>query len=152
MTAPESGGDMGQMNESLNQRSRAPDLTEALLRTVLQTFYARLKKDDVLGPVFTQAIGDDWTKHIDRITLFWLRATGIRGGYRGRDFIPAHLRHLVIRADQLPRWLQLFSETCRELSPPAAADFLIDVAKKMAENLQISFNKHSSRQDSLGDC
>jgi len=142
---------MGQMNGSLNQRSRAPGLTEPLLRTLIHTFYARLKKDELLGAVFTQAIGEDWTEHIHRITLFWLRATGLRREYRGRDFMPAHLRHSIIRADQLPHWLQLFRETCRELCPPAAADFLIDVAEKMAENLQISLNARSSRQDSSGD-
>jgi hemoglobin len=139
------------MTKNLDQRSHIPGLTEPLLRAVIQTFYTRLKQDDLLGPVFTQAIGDDWTKHIQRITLFWLRVAGIRRGYRGGDFIPAHLRHLDIRADQLPRWLKLFSETCRELCPPTVAAFLIEVAEKMAENLEISFDKRAFQRDSSID-
>lgn len=137
---------MVQIDESLAQHSRVSDLTESLLLTVIQAFYEKLKRDDVLGPVFTQAIGENWTKHIKRITSFWLRATGIRDGYRGRNFIPTHVRHLGIRADQLPRWLKLFSETCRELCSPPAANFLIHVAEKMAENLEISLNKRSSQK------
>ena len=104
-------------------------LDEALLRRVIDEFYARVRRDGELGPVFDEIIGDRWGPHIDRIMSFWMTATRVGSGYKGRDFTPAHVSHQSIRADQLPRWLELFRATCRDLCEPQAADALIRIAR-----------------------
>jgi truncated hemoglobin YjbI len=73
-------------------RGAVAGLTEPLIRTVILSFYEKVRRDLVLEPVFAEAIGDDWTPHIERIVLFWLTATGLQRGYEGRNFMPAHLR------------------------------------------------------------
>ena len=35
--------------------------------------------------------------------------------------MPAHLRHASVRAELLPRWLELFRQTTDEHCPPEAA-------------------------------
>jgi len=123
-------------------RGIAAGLTEPLLRQVIIAFYDRVRVDPLLGPIFEDAIGDNWDHHIERIVLFWLTATGLRRGYDGRSFMPAHLRHASIRPDQLPRWLDLFRQTVAEHCTPDAARVLIDIAERMAQTLQVGLVRH----------
>jgi hypothetical protein len=41
----------------------------------MMSFYHKVRQDPELGPVFTDAIGNDWDSHIERIIQFWLTAT-----------------------------------------------------------------------------
>src|SRR3954469_17684841 len=111
------------MNTStpFEHRAAASGLTEPLLRQVILSFYEKVRRDAVLGPVFAEAIGDDWDPHIERIMLFWLTATRLGRGYDGRNFMPVHVRNRSIRADQLPRWLPAFPRPPPARSPPPAA-------------------------------
>ena len=118
-------------------RGAAAGLTEALIRTVILAFYEKVRRNPLLGPIFAEAIGDDWTPHIERIVLFWLTATGLQRGYEARNFMPAHLRHASVRAELLPRWLELFRQTTDEHCPPEAARALVDIAERMAQTLEI---------------
>ncbi len=121
-------------------------LTEALVRRVITSFYDKVRSDVVLGPVFAEAIGDDWDPHIERIVLFWLTATRLGRGYDGRKFMPAHLRNRSIRADQLPRWLKLFRNTAAEQCSPQIASVLVDIAERMAETLEIGLARRDAGQ------
>lgn len=134
------------MNTSapFENRAVASGLTEPLLRKVILSFYEKVRADAVLGPVFAEAIGDDWDPHIERIMLFWLTATRLSRGYDGRNFMPVHVRNRSIRADQLPRWLALFRETAAERCPPQAAAALIDIAERMAETLDITLGRRDA--------
>src|SRR5215217_3385460 len=102
----------GPMSEK--QRAGRTDITELLLRDLIYAFYERVRKDPTLGPVFMNIIGEDWESHIETICLFWITVTRVGTGYRARNFMPAHIRHPSIRAEQLPRWLELFRATARE--------------------------------------
>src|SRR3954447_6285295 len=99
-------------------RAVAVGLTEALVRRVIAAFYEKVRQDAVLGPVFAGAIGNDWAPHIEKINQFWLTATRLGTGYESARFLPAHMQHRSIRADQLPRWRQLFRETAAEHCSP----------------------------------
>ncbi|MBX9761047.1 MAG: group III truncated hemoglobin [Beijerinckiaceae bacterium] len=119
-------------------------IDEALLRALIGEFYARVRRDRELGPVFEAIIADRWPPHIEKILSFWMTATRAGAGYKGRDFTPAHLRHSAIRAAQLPRWLELFRATCADLCEPQAAVALIRIAEQMADNLQISLSRRDA--------
>ena len=125
------------VDTAYTHRARAAGLTEPLVCQVVDAFYAKVRRDPLLGPVFDGIIKDDWPAHIERICAFWLTATRIGSGYDGRRFMPAHLGHGAIRAEQLPRWLLLFRETAHEVCPPAAADVLVDIAERMADSIRI---------------
>ncbi len=121
-------------------------LTEAVVRNVVAAFYDRVRKDAVLGPVFEEAIGEHWDEHLERINRFWLSATRLARGYDGRQFMPAHLRHGSIAADQLPRWLALFRETVAEHCTPEAGGILVDIAERMAETLAVGLAHRDQTQ------
>jgi hemoglobin len=134
------------MNTStpFEHRAVASGLTEPLLRQVILSFYEKVRRDAVLGPVFAEAIGDDWDPHIERIMLFWLTATRLGRGYDGRHFVPVHVGNRSIRAAELPRWLELFRETAAEQCSPQAASVLIDIAERMAETLEITLGRRGA--------
>lgn len=129
--------------------SRVQDtgLTAALIRDVVLAFYAKLRQDEVLGPLFENAIGADWNGHIERIIQFWLTATRLERGYDGSRFMPAHLKHGAIRVDHLPRWLELFEQTLQARCSPPQADALRDIAVRMAENIELGLRKRERLQD-----
>lgn len=131
--------------EPFQHRATAVGLTEALIRKVIPAFYEKVRPDPVLGPVFADAIGDDWDHHIERIIQFWLTATRLGSGYESRNFLPAHLRHGSIRVQQLPRWLELFRETTAEHCSPEAASVLLDIAQRMAETIAVGLSRRQAR-------
>jgi hemoglobin len=122
------------------QRTGRSDITERLLREFIFAFYEKVKKDPTLGPVFMNIIGDTWDSHIETICLFWITVTRLGTGYRARNFMPAHTRHPSIRAEQLPRWLELFRATAREKCSSETAAVLVEIAERMADNIAFSLD------------
>lgn len=116
-------------------------IIEADIRRLIPAFYANVRRDPVLGPVFDGIIGDNWPAHIDIVCSFWLSATRLDRRYDGRNFTPAHVKHSAIRADLLPRWLTIFRMTAMELCTLGQADALIGIAERMAGSLAISLSK-----------
>ena len=116
-------------------------LDEAFVTRLLTAFYDKVHQDPELGPVFDRIIGDGWPAHVRRIESFWRMALRISRGYHGPDFMPAHLQHEMIRADQLERWLALFEQTVDEVAPPSARERLMLIASAMAANLRIGLER-----------
>jgi len=126
------------------QHRSLPGLSSAALHGVVVAFYAKVRRDPLLGPVFDQIIGDEWDAHLEKVCAFWRYATRIDRSYNSRDFIPAHLKHPQIRASLLPRWIVLFRQTARELCPDEVAEHLIDIAERMAASIEISLTRRES--------
>ncbi len=114
------------------------DLTEATIRRVIESFYEKVRADATLGPVFSGIIGANWGAHVATVCAFWRYVTRIDRAYQARNFMPAHTRHLEIRAALLPRWLELFRQTAHERCPGEVAGALVDIAERMAESIEMS--------------
>tara|TARA_R110002051_G_scaffold34046_1_gene75762 strand:+ start:2913 stop:3359 length:447 start_codon:yes stop_codon:yes gene_type:complete len=122
---------------SMQQNAAALGIDEALVSRLVDTFYARVREDDLLGPVFLTTLGENWDPHLAKLKDFWSAiALGTRR-YDGRP-MPAHLRLSdTITEAHFRRWLGLFRETVDELMPnPAAADFFYDRASMIGRNFQ----------------
>lgn len=121
---------------AIEQTAAALEIDEALVSTLVDTFYARVRQDPLLGPVFETAIGDEWDAHLAKLKDFWSAiALGTRR-YNGRP-MPAHLRLQGLTPQHFQRWLALFRETLWEVAPnPAAADFFHDRAAMIGRNFQ----------------
>lgn len=112
-------------------------LDEARLATLVESFYARVRADEELGPIFNDAIGD-WPEHLDKLTAFWSSVMLTTGRYKGQP-VPAHRKHLSRITPQLfDRWLGLWSATTDELMTPDAAAALQAKAARIAESLQLA--------------
>ena len=111
-------------------------LTEDDIGRLVDTFYARVREDPALGPVFDRAISD-WGPHLATMRKFWSSVMLTSGRYKGNP-VAVHHRVEGIEYDLFARWLALFDETCRELFDDALADAFRDKAARIAESLRLA--------------
>ena len=103
----------------------------------MDAFYARVRADSALGPIFNDAI-HDWPAHLDQLTAFWSSVMLGTGRYKGQP-VPAHFKHKDrISPALFDRWLTLWAETTDALLPPDAAAALQEKAARIAESLQLA--------------
>src|SRR5690349_16262689 len=54
------------------------------LVALVNTFYDRVKRDDVIGHIFNTIIGDDWSVHLPIMYTFWNTVLFGEEGYKGQ--------------------------------------------------------------------
>ncbi|SCW35048.1 hemoglobin [Sphingobium faniae] len=112
-------------------------MDESGLGQLVDAFYARIRADEELGPIFNDAI-DDWPEHIEKLTAFWSSVMLTSGRYKGQP-VPAHRKHRDrISPELFDRWLALWARTTDEMMRPQAARDLQDKAARIAESLQLA--------------
>lgn len=108
------------------------------ISTLVDTFYGKVRRDPVIGPIFNAAI-DDWPAHLTLLKNFWSTILLISPGYKG-DPLSVHL-DLPIEPRHFDRWLELFAETANEVMPPEHAAIVITKSHRIAGNLKrVLFN------------
>ena len=116
-------------------------ITEDSLKRLVDTFYARVRQDDLIGPVFNGAI-DDWPEHLDRLQAFWSSVMLTSGRYKGRP-LPAHIKHGdAINPASFERWLGLWRETTNALLEAESAAAMQEKAERIAESLMLGIQFH----------
>lgn len=119
-------------------------ITEESLAELVPAFYARVREDELIGPLFNAAV-DDWDEHLGKLTAFWSSVMLTSGRYKGSPMV-AHLRHVdAIKPVMFERWLEIWAETTHDLMPPEAAAALQGKAARIAESLQLGLNFHANR-------
>ena len=87
-------------------------IREEELTPLVEEFYARVRADPALGPIFNDAI-DDWPEHLGKLTAFWSSVMLTSGRYKGQP-VPAHLKHKA----------RITSEGAAHRREPATGDVL----------------------------
>lgn len=112
-------------------------IDEDSLRLLVGQFYARVRADAELGPIFNDAV-HDWPEHLDRLGDFWSSVMLTSGRYKGQP-VPAHQKHgSRISPELFDRWLALWDESSAALMTPEAAAALQDRARRIAESLKLA--------------
>lgn len=112
----------------------AVGVTEPMIRGLVDAFYAKVRADAVLGPIFNARI-HDWDEHLAKLADFWSSIVMMSGRYKGRP-MPVHVAIPEISDAHFGRWLALFAETAAEVCPPQAAHMFSDRATRIAESLK----------------
>lgn len=122
-------------------------VTEAQLSVLVDRFYAKVRDDAVLGPIFNGAIAD-WPEHLEKLTAFWSSVMLTSGRYKGNP-MAAHLKHReAIRPQMFDRWLELWRETAAQTLGEHGAANVTAKAERIAESLQLGmFFKLEPRGD-----
>src|SRR4051794_26650831 len=89
-------------------------VTEDDIRQLVDRFYAKVRRDPELGPIFLRAIPGDWLPHLNKMYAFWSSVMLTSGRYKGNP-VAKHLAVEGIKFETFERWLALFDETCGEL-------------------------------------
>jgi hemoglobin len=109
---------------------------------LVDAFYARVRQDERLGPIFERAVGDEWEPHLKRMRAFWSSLMLASGRYKGNPMV-AHLELMPqIGMAHFERWLELWRETAAEILPPAEAVVFIRRAEGIAERLLAAIDQH----------
>ncbi|MXP29310.1 preprotein translocase subunit TatC [Porphyrobacter algicida] len=107
------------------------------LASLVEAFYARVRADEMLGPIFNDTIRD-WPEHLHKLTDFWSSVMLTSGRYKGQP-VPAHLKHKSrITPELFEHWLALWAETTNAMMDPEAAHALQKKAARIAQSLQLA--------------
>lgn len=121
------------------------DITPTQIETVVAAFYAAVRRDPALGPVFARHVGD-WPAHEAKIARFWARAILGQPGYDGNP-MQAHLAAGNVAAEHFPIWLSLFDETLRRNLPPDAAGAWSALAHRIGRGLRMGIEDITRTRD-----
>ena len=110
-------------------------ITEDMVREVVHSFYAEIRTDPALGPIFKRVIGADWGPHLKKMCDFWSSVLLMTGRYEGNP-MAAHITVGGLRPTHFARWLHLFRQTAEKLCPPPAAELFVMRSEMIARSLQ----------------
>lgn len=97
---------------------------EREIRDLVETFYERVREDELLGPVFEERIGDRWAAHLDTMCDFWSSVLHATGRFRG-DPIASHARIPGLDRAHFDRWMELFTRAARDVLPTERAEDVV---------------------------
>ncbi len=112
-------------------------LSEGDIARLVDDFYAKIRADAELGPIFMRAIPGDWGPHLATMRNFWSSVMLTSGRYKGNP-VAVHGQVAGIEMELFDRWLALFDESCRELFVPDIADVFYSKAVRIAESLKLA--------------
>lgn len=85
-----------------------------MCRELVDVFYARVRADPVLGPIFNEAIGERWDAHLGKLSDFWSSVMLMTGRYKGAPMV-VHAALPRAEPEHFRRWLDLFGQTAGEV-------------------------------------
>jgi hemoglobin len=111
-------------------------LDKAAITQLVDRFYDKVQRDDVLGPVFNPVV-HDWDEHKRLLTSFWSSVALREGSYRGNP-MAAHRPH-PIRAEHFDHWIALWRGTCNECLDETGAARMTEYAERIGQSLRLPF-------------
>lgn len=122
-------------------RAMADDVQKpdrAAIERLVARFYADVRADALLGPVFEPLLHGRWDAHLVRMADFWCTALKIERGFRG-DVHHKHMALAGITPAHLARWLHLWHADTDALMTPPVAVRLQDVALGIARVMHLGW-------------
>lgn len=79
------------------------------IKLLVDTFYAKVREDQLLSPIFNGVIQDRWPQHLEKMYRFWQTVLLQEHTYHGSPFPP----HAGLAVDQLHfnTWLGIWHQT-----------------------------------------
>ena len=105
---------------------------------LVNSFYDTVKKDNILGPVFDSAIGDDWSHHLPIMYAFWGMIAFGTQGYKGNP-IQKHIqldKAYPLREEHYKQWYSYWVQTVDQLFTGEKATLVKEKAQLMLQLIQ----------------
>jgi len=126
-----------------------PEIKErADVRLLVGTFYGKIRKHDILGPIFNNIISD-WDGHFELLTDFWETQLFLKRKYFGNP-VTAHqevdekMNH-TITSQHFGLWLNEWFATIDELFEGETAWIAKNRAQKMSTMLFMQIYEHRKK-------
>ncbi len=131
------------MNSSDTSTTSLPDLAgRADIERLVNTFYDKVRGDELLGFIFDDVAKLDWAAHLPKMYAFWETVIFRSAGYTGNP-LAAHARLVPLTAmgrPQFDRWLALFTATVDGLFSGENAEHIKSAASDMANVIHAKIN------------
>jgi hemoglobin len=118
----------------VDEISERTGITDAMIADLVDTFYERVRKDELLAPVFAKV--GNWDEHLARLRAFWSSVVLMSGRYHGQP-MQVHFP-LSIEPRHFDRWLALFEQTTGDVCPPTAAATFMEKARQIADSFEMA--------------
>lgn len=115
------------------------------IKLLVDTFYGKVREDNLIGPIFNQRIQDRWPEHLAKMYTFWQTVLLGEHTYYGSPF-PPHAQ-LPIEHRHFQRWLLLFGETIDNLFSGKIAKEAKLRADKMAQMFEYKIEHYRNNPD-----
>ncbi len=132
------GRRVSERRQAIIDHTHTIGINEAYISYLVDTFYSRVREDDILGPIFNSAV-EDWDRHLPQMKKFWASVTMNAGTYTGKP-VPAHVKHqALIQPWHFDVWLKLFEQTLKDTaSTSEAVDYFMERAERIAQSLRLA--------------
>lgn len=111
---------------------------------MVDSFYAKVREDDLLGDIFNNVIEERWPEHLEKMYRFWQTVLLSEHTYYGSPFSP-HAQ-LPVSKKHFDRWKQLFMATVDDYFIGEKADEAKWRAERMAEMFQMKIKYYQENQ------
>ncbi|NIF82154.1 group III truncated hemoglobin [Comamonas sp. Tr-654] len=107
--------------------------SEEEVARLVHAFYARIRQDEVLGPIFEAHI-TDWDQHLAKLVDFWSAVLRRTARFSGAP-MAKHAALPGLSTELFERWLGLFEITLAEQPNRSMADQAWQAARRIAQSL-----------------
>jgi hemoglobin len=106
---------------------------------LVNTFYEKVKGDDLLGPIFNERVKINWERHLPVMYDFWENIVFFTGGYSGNPMQVHKQMHekFSLSAADFARWILLFTQTVDGLFEGENAELAKQRATSIATVMQM---------------
>lgn len=121
-------------------------ITREQIETVVKRFYARVRKNPTIGPVFLESLTDAreiWGPHEAKIAGFWANAILHERSYDGNPMM-IHSGISALRPEMFDVWLDLFTDTLRQTLPEPTAAAWEALARRIGRGLRMGVENAST--------
>lgn len=115
------------------------------VKKMVDSFYAKVRKDELIGPIFNEKIKNHWGEHLSKLYSFWQSVLLGEQTYTGFAF-PPHAQ-LPIDKEHFDRWLSLFTLTVDSLFVGPTANEAKSRAYKIADVFQDNLARMRKQSD-----
>jgi len=106
---------------------------------LINTFYEKVKKDQVIGYIFNDVAKVNWEKHMPVMYDFWENVIFFTGAYTGNPMTAHKQLHqkTPLNAEHFQEWIKLFTQTVDGLFEGDKAELTKQRAISIATVMQI---------------
>lgn len=104
------------------------------IKLMVNTFYGRIQKNEILGPIFEEKLAGSWEQHLEKMYCFWQTILFNEHTYSGAPF-PPHAK-MPIDESHFIIWVQNWTNTVDEFFIGSIAE----EAKKRGTLMAAIFN------------
>jgi hemoglobin len=113
------------------------------IKLLVETFYGKIRRDEMLADIFNNKIEDRWPQHMEKMVRFWQTVLLEEHTYHGSPFLPH--AGLPVEKAHFNQWLTTFYETVDTLFEGEKATRAKWQGQRMAEmfHSKIEFYKNN---------